>query len=54
METKPVAYLHWARLGQRWVAYDAGGHVIARDIHKDVVVAVCEQFGYRVVEVEGG
>lgn len=47
---KPVAYLRWARLDQRWKAYDSDGKVIVADLHRDVVIRVCVDLGYRVVE----
>ena len=51
MERK-IAYLRYT--APRWVAYDSGGRLIVADLHRDVVIRVCVERGFRVVEEKAG
>lgn len=51
MERK-IAYLRYT--APRWVAHNAGGKQIVADLHRDVVIRVCVERGFRVVEEKAG
>lgn len=48
-EDRPVAYVRHTMDG-RWAAYDHDWKLIVADIHRDVVIRVCEERGYKVIE----